>query len=116
MSRYSDALDALTQELADALGVSASRDPSLIAGLIGGTGMVFVGFPVVADRTLGASSLDVPVSLIHAAPPDLQAGNWLLDHLDAFTNTCQVDTTTAGSLEVGSLAYPAVTATVRLLV
>lgn len=116
MSRYSDALDRLTAALSTDLGIPATRDPSLIAGLIGGAGMVFVGFPTVADRALGAVSIDIPVSLIHAAPPDLQAGNWLLDHLDAFINTCQTDQTTAGALEVGALTYPAVTATVRLLV
>jgi hypothetical protein len=116
VSAYSDALDALVQELSDALGIPATRDPSLIAGLIGGTGMVFVGFPTVADRTMACISIDVPVSLIHASPPDLQAGEWLLDHLDAFINACQVDQTTAGSLEAGALTYPAVTAQVRLLV
>lgn len=116
MSRYSDALDVLTEELSTHLGVPATRDPSLIAGLVGGAGMVFVGFPTVADRSLGAVSLDIPVSLIHAAPPDIQAGDWLLDHLDAFINVCQTDQTTAGALEVGTLTYPAVTATVRLLV
>lgn len=116
MSNYSDALDQLTEELSDHLGIPATRDPSFIAGLIGGAGMVFVGFPVVAGRALGATNIDIPVSLVHANPPDLQAGNWLLDHLDDFINVCQTDQTTAGSLEVGSLLYPAVTATVRLLV
>lgn len=116
MSRYSDALDALVEALSTDLGIPATRDPSLIAGLIGGAGMVFVGFPILAGRALGADNLDIPVSLIHAAPPDLQAGDWLLDHLDQFITTCQVSQTTAGSLEVGSLLYPAVTATVRLRV
>lgn len=116
MSVYSDALDRLVAALASDLGIPATRDPSLIAGLISGAGMVFVGFPVVVNRALGATDIDVPVSLIHAAPPDIQAGDWLLDHLDDFVATCQVNTTTAGSLEVGALVYPAVTATVRMLV
>lgn len=117
MSKYSDALDELVEHLSESLlDVNVSRDPSLIAGLIGGTGMVFVGFPNVVDRALGAMSLDIPVSLIHANPPDIQAGDWLLDHLDAFIVACQADITTAGSFEFGPLTYPSVTATVRLLV
>ena len=97
MSVYSDALDALATDLAGALGVPATRDPSLIPGLIGGAGMVFVGFPTVTDMTMAATTLDVPVSLIHAAPPDLQAGNWLLDHLGQFVLVCRTDQTTAGA-------------------
>lgn len=116
MSAYSEALDLLVEELSTALGIPATRDPSLIPGLIGGDGLVFVGFPTVGDRTMGCVAIDIPVSLVHAAPPDLQAGEWLLDHLTAFIDACSVDQTTAGSLEAGALTYPAVTATVRLLV
>lgn len=115
MSKYSDALDELVALLETSLGVPATRDPSEIAGLIGGSGMVFVGFPNIADRTMGAVALDVPVSLIHSNPPDIYAANWLLEHLDSFKDACITDTTTAGTLEVGP-GFPSVTATVRLLV
>jgi hypothetical protein len=115
MGSYAAALDAVVSEVGTALNLPATRDPSVVAGLVAsGTGCVFVGFPLHVQRLLGGPNLDVPVSLVAPAPSDIRAVDWLLDNMDALVEVCAASTTTHGPLDFGELLYPAVTVTARI--
>ena len=117
MGLYSDALDDLVVKAQAVLGVPATRDPSQVAYLTASGGCILVGFPVQAGRLLeGGGNLDVPVSLVAPAPGDLDAVDWLLEHLEGLVEFTQVATTTHGPLDIGEQTYPAVTATARIAV
>jgi hypothetical protein len=112
---YADMLDTLVADVGAALGIPATRDPSVVPGLVSqGLGCVFVGFPTNIGRLLGGPNLDVPVSLVAPAPSDLRAVNWLLGHIDALTDFCAVRTSSIGPLDIGDLTFPAVTVTARI--
>lgn len=114
MSVYGDMLDALVEEVSEALGVAATRDPSAVAGLVSQGGCILVGFPTHVGRLLSGPNLQVPVSLVAPAPSDLQSVDWLLDHMDALINTVGAKSVTTGPIDIGSSTYPAVTATAQI--
>ena len=116
MSAYSDALDALVREAATALGLPATRDPSLVTGLVAGNagGCVLVGFPTHAGRLLDGRNLDVPVLLVAPAPSDIRSVNFLLDHMDDLAAFAKVSTLLNAPIDIGNQTYPSVTATARL--
>jgi hypothetical protein len=115
MSTYRDMLDALVLAVENALDIPATRDPSVVPGLVSsGVGCVFVQFPTHVGRLLAGPNLDVPISLVAPAPSDLQAVNWLLDHIDALVDFAHVSTSTNGPVSIGDLTYPAVTVTARI--
>jgi len=118
MSTWRDALDQLAFQAAEAVGVYATRDPSAVAGLVAGQrqGCLLVGMPTQFDRMLAGPNLEVPVSLLTAAPSDLRAVDWLLDHEEAFVNFTGARSVVNNPLDVGANTYPAVTATVQLTV
>ena len=110
------ALDQLAVQAAGAVGVPATRDPSAVAGCVAAGGCLLVGMPTQVGRLLTGPNLEVPISLITAAPSDLRAVDWLLDHLDAFIAFCGSRSVTNNPIDVGANTYPAVTATVQLTI
>lgn len=116
MSTWREALDQLATQAASAVGVPATRDPSAVAGLVAAGGCLLVGMPTQVFRMLTGPNAEVPVSLVSAAPSDLRAVDWLLDHLDPFLDFAGVRAPTIGPIDVGSNTYPAVTATVQLTI
>jgi hypothetical protein len=115
MSAYSDMLDQLVIAVGAALDIPATRDPSVVAGLVSqGNGCIFVGFPIHVSRLLAGPNLDVPVSLVAPAPSDLRAVNWLLANIDALVDFCAASTSSNGPLDIGDLTIPAVTVTARI--
>jgi hypothetical protein len=116
VTTWRDALDQLASAASTAVGVPATRDPSAVAGLVAAGGVLLVGMPTQVGRLLAGPNLEVPVSLVTAAPSDLRAVDWLLDHLDAFVAFTGSRSVTNNPLDVGANTYPAVTATVQLTV
>jgi hypothetical protein len=117
MSTYGDMLDGLVDDVGKALNLPATRDPSVLAGLVSqGRGCVFVGFPTHIGRLLTGPNLDVPISLVAPAPSDLRSVNFLLDNMDALIEFAAVSTSTHGPLDFGVLLYPAVTVTARIAI
>jgi hypothetical protein len=117
MTTYQDMLDQLVVDAGKALDLPATRDPSVMAGLVSqGRGCVFVGFPTHMQRLLTGPNLDVPVSLVAPAPSDLRAVNFLLDHVDLLVEFCRASESTHGPLDFGDLLYPAVTVTARIAI
>jgi hypothetical protein len=115
MTSYIDALNALVEEAEAALGISATRDPSAIPGLVSAKGgCVFVGIPVTFNRLLDGVNLDVPISIVAPAPGDLRAADWLLAHVDALVEFCQASNTAVRQLDVGDLSYPAIMVVARI--
>lgn len=115
MSVYSDMLDQLVVEAETALGVKATRDPSQVGSLVSqGMGCVFVQFPTHVGRLLAGPLLEVPISLVAAAPADQQTVDWLLDHFDALVEAFGASSVSNGPLDVGSNTYPAVTVTAQI--
>jgi hypothetical protein len=108
-------LDALVTEASAALGIPATRDPSVVPGLVAqGSGCLFIGFPVHVSRLMAGPNIDVPISLVAPAPSDLLAVNWLLDNIDALVDFAHASTSTNGPVTIGDLNYPAVTVTARI--
>jgi hypothetical protein len=108
-------LDQLVIEVGAALDIPATRDPSVVSGLVSsGKGCLFVGFPTHIGRLLAGPNLDVPISLVAPAPSDLLAVNWLLDHIDALVDFAHASTSSNGPLDIGDLSYPAVTVVARI--
>ena len=116
MSTWREALDLLAVEASTSVGVPATRDPSAVAGLVAAGGCLLVGMPSQVGRLLAGPNLEVPVSLVTAAPSDLRAVDWLLDHEEAFCQFTGARNLTNNPIDVGANTYPAVTATVQLTV
>lgn len=117
MTTYRQMLDELVAEAGAALGVPATRDPSVVPGLVGrGTGCLFIQFPTAIGRLMAGPNLDVPISLVAPAPGDLHAVDWLLDHVDELLDFARVKDSTQGPLMIGDLTYPAVTVTARIAI
>jgi hypothetical protein len=105
------ALDELTTGLGEAMGLSSTRDPAAIV-----PPCVFVGLPRIAGRTLGATQLEVPVSIVSAGNGDLTAGRWLLDNVQELLELTGTREATPRPISVGSADFPAyqVQATVNI--
>ncbi len=116
MSSVVDALDQLAAQAATAIGVPATRDPSVVPGLTAAGGCVFVGMPTHINRLLGGPNLEVPVSLVVPGPSNLQRIDWLLDHLDALARFAGTRSIINSPIDIGTLTYPAVTATAQVAV
>jgi hypothetical protein len=118
VSSWREALDLLAGQAGAAVGAPATRDPSAVAGLAASEsgGCVLVGMPTQVLRLLAGPNLEVPVSLVTAAPSDLRAVDWLLDHMDQLCAFTGARNPTIGPIDIGSNTYPAVTATVQLTV
>lgn len=114
MSDYSDGLDALVTQIGTALTLPATRDPSVVPGLVASGGCVFVGFPTHVKRLLGGANLEVPVSLVAPAPSDLLAVNFLLEHMDDLIAAAGAKFVSNGPLDVGDRTFPAVTVTAQV--
>jgi hypothetical protein len=117
MTSYVAALDELVTEAGAVLNLPATRDPSVVPGLVAnGRGCVFVGFPTHVSRLLSGPNLDIPISLVAPAPSDLRAVDWLLNNIDPLVEFCAADSSTSGPMDFGDLTYPAVTVTVRIAI
>jgi hypothetical protein len=115
MSTYSDMLDSLVDEATEALGIPATRDPSVVGSLVSQSGgCVYVQFPTHVGRLLAGPNLEVPVSLVAPAPADLASMDWLLDHFDDLVEAFGSASVLNGPLDVGSNTYPAVTVTAQI--
>ena len=118
MSTWRDAMDQLAFQAGQAVGVYATRDPSAVPGLVASDdeGCLLVGMPVQITRLMAGPNMEVPLTLITAAPSDLRAVDWLLDHLDSFCAFSGARNPVIGPTEIGTNTYPSVTATVSLAV
>lgn len=116
MSLYTDGLDALVAAVGAAVGVPATRDPSAVPGLVSGPsgGCALVGMPSHVDRLMAGPNLTVPVSLLAAAPSDIRAVDWLLEHMDALLVLVGSSNVQNEPYELGSNTYPAITATAQI--
>jgi len=97
--------------LATAVGLPVTRDPGAIV-----PPCVHVAVPTVTGRTMSAYTLEVPVWLIHAAPGDLAAGDWLLANVPALLDACGTYTATPAPFDADGTEYPAMKLTATLTI
>jgi hypothetical protein len=118
MTTYQDkvaALDQLVVDAGKALDLPATRDPSVMGGLVAqGLGCVWVGKPLPVSPLLAARQMDVPVSLVAPAPSDLRAVDFLIRYEDDLMEFLRSSDVTEGPLSFGDLLFPAVTVTARI--
>lgn len=106
-----DALDVFAESIATALELPATRDPALVTAPC-----VFVGIPTIVGRTMGAVILDVPVSLIAKGAGDVLAGNYLLDHVQAFLDATGAKVATPQPFTSTDVNYPSMKSTATITV
>lgn len=106
-----DALDAFVDQLAAVVELPATRDPSKVT-----PPCVFVGLPTIVGRTMGAVILDVPVSLVAAGTGDVLAGNYLLEHVQAFLDAAGAKVATPQPFTSTDVNYPSMKSTATITV
>ena len=106
-----DALDAFVTSIAAGVELPATRDPAKVT-----PPCVVVGLPTIVGRTMGAVILDVPVSLVAAGTGDLIAGDYLLEHVQAFLDAIGAKVATPQPFTSSDVNYPSMKSTATLTV
>lgn len=101
----SQEFDTWADWMKTATGLDVTRDPAQIL-----PPCVYVDMPTVVGRTLAATRYQVSVFLV-AGDSGKDAGDWLLDNVDAWLTAIEEQGATPRTLTIGDVSYPTMHAT-----
>lgn len=104
MNALALALDELVAVIAAATGERCTRDPQLVH-----PPCIFIDAPEVTARTMGATTIEVPVHVVAGAPSSVPGLDWMLATTPTVLDAVQASQASPRALPLGDATYPAMT-------